>query len=101
MKSSYNGQAVPVGGKAIGYSGGELQVPDTPIIPFIEGDGTGPDIWKASRPVFDAAVAQAYVGHLALGGVSDFAAANTSHPSNPFATHLPPPTPPTFPPSVP
>src|ERR1700686_1910478 len=62
MKSSYNGQAIPVGGKAIGYSGGELQVPDTPIIPFIEGDGTGRDIWKASRRVFDAAVEHAYGG---------------------------------------
>ncbi|HEV1993049.1 MAG TPA: isocitrate/isopropylmalate family dehydrogenase, partial [Candidatus Acidoferrum sp.] len=60
MKSSYNGKAVPSEGKAIGYSGGELQVPDTPIIPFIEGDGTGRDIWKASRRVFDAAVEQAY-----------------------------------------
>jgi isocitrate dehydrogenase len=60
MKSSYNGRAIPPEGKAIGYSGGELQVPDTPIIPFIEGDGTGRDIWKASRRVFDAAVEQAY-----------------------------------------
>ncbi|HEY8714892.1 MAG TPA: NADP-dependent isocitrate dehydrogenase [Candidatus Acidoferrum sp.] len=62
MKSSYNGQVVPDGGQAIGYSGGELKVPDTPIIPFIEGDGTGRDIWKASRRVFDAAVEQAYGG---------------------------------------
>src|SRR5580692_1736307 len=62
MKSSYNGQAIPVGGKGIGYSSGELQVPDTPIIPFIEGDGTGRDIWKASRRVFDAAVEHAYGG---------------------------------------
>jgi len=62
MKSSYNGNAIPAGGKTIGYSGGELQVPDTPIIPFIEGDGTGRDIWKASRRVFDAAVEQAYGG---------------------------------------
>jgi isocitrate dehydrogenase len=62
MKSSYNGQRVPNGGQAIGYSGGELQVPDTPVIPFIEGDGTGRDIWKASRRVFDAAVEQAYGG---------------------------------------
>src|SRR6266516_2825617 len=60
MKSSYNGNAIPREGKVIGYSGGELQVPDTPIIPFIEGDGTGRDIWKASRRVFDAAVEQAY-----------------------------------------
>jgi hypothetical protein len=62
MKSSYNGQAIPDGGQAIGYSGGELQVPETPIIPFIEGDGTGRDIWKASRRVFDAAVEHAYGG---------------------------------------
>jgi len=61
MKSSYNGE-VPAGGKAITYDGGQLQVPDTPIIPFIEGDGTGRDIWKASRRVFDAAVEHAYSG---------------------------------------
>jgi isocitrate dehydrogenase len=41
---------------------GALQVPDNPIIPFIEGDGTGPDIWRASRLVFDAAVSKAYGG---------------------------------------
>ena len=62
MKTSYNGVNVPAEGKGIGYSGGELQVPDTPVIPFIEGDGTGRDIWKASRRVFDAAVTQAYGG---------------------------------------
>lgn len=62
MKNSYNGKAIPSEGQAIGYSGAELQVPDTPIIPFIEGDGTGRDIWKASRRVFDAAVEQAYGG---------------------------------------
>src|SRR5262252_3631205 len=62
MKSSYNANPVPADGKAIGFSGGELQVPDTPIIPFIEGDGTGRDIWKASRRVFDDAVEHAYGG---------------------------------------
>jgi isocitrate dehydrogenase len=62
MKTSYNGVAVPGEGKGIGYSGGELQVPNTPVIPFIEGDGTGRDIWKASRRVFDAAVEHAYGG---------------------------------------
>jgi len=62
MKNSYNGQAIPGGGKGIEYSGGELRVPDAPIIPFIEGDGTGRDIWKASRRVFDAAVEHAYGG---------------------------------------
>jgi isocitrate dehydrogenase len=73
MKSSYNGQAIPVGGKGIGYSGGELQVPDTPIIPFIEGDGTGRDIWKASRRVFDAAVKHAYGGKRSVAWFEVFA----------------------------
>jgi isocitrate dehydrogenase len=62
MKTTYNGIAVPADGKAIGYGNVALQVPDNPIIPFIEGDGTGRDIWKASRRVFDAAVAKAYGG---------------------------------------
>ncbi|MFZ0493430.1 MAG: NADP-dependent isocitrate dehydrogenase [Acidimicrobiia bacterium] len=46
---------------------GELVVPDEPIIPFIEGDGTGPDIWRASRYVFDSAVEKAYGGHRRIG----------------------------------
>ena len=49
MKSSYSGVAVPSDGKAIVYSDGVFRVPDRPVIPFIEGDGTGRDIWKASR----------------------------------------------------
>src|SRR5580765_2514174 len=49
-------------GDTITISGGRLTVPDHPIIPFIEGDGTGPDIWRASVRVFDAAVAKAYGG---------------------------------------
>jgi isocitrate dehydrogenase len=61
-KSAYNGIAVPAEGKAIEFSGGKFQVPDKPILPFIEGDGTGRDIWKASRRVFDAAVEKAYGG---------------------------------------
>src|SRR6202166_1493576 len=60
MRNSYNGQTVPADGKGIEYSGGELRGPEAPIIPFIEGDGTGRDIWKASRRVFDAAVERAY-----------------------------------------
>src|SRR2546427_3685112 len=47
-------------------SDGGLDVPDQPIIPFIEGDGTGPDIWRASQAVFDAAVAKAYGGKRAI-----------------------------------
>jgi isocitrate dehydrogenase len=62
MKTTYNGVAVPTDGAAIGYANGVLQVPENPIIPFIEGDGTGRDIWKASRRVFDAAVQKAYGG---------------------------------------
>jgi len=49
-------------GKKITIQNGQLQVPDHPIIPFIEGDGTGPDIWAASVRVFDAAVEKAYGG---------------------------------------
>jgi isocitrate dehydrogenase len=60
MKQSYNGVAVPADGKPIEYTDGTFRVPDRPIIPFIEGDGTGRDIWKASRRVFDAAVERAY-----------------------------------------
>ena len=52
----------PTEGAAITRRGGELVVPDAPIVPFIEGDGTGPDIWKASVRVFDAAVAKAFGG---------------------------------------
>src|SRR2546428_4517614 len=53
---------VPKNGKAITISGGRLSVPDQPILPFIEGDGTGPDIWRASQRVLDAAVEKAYGG---------------------------------------
>jgi isocitrate dehydrogenase len=49
-------------GQKITISNGKLQVPDQPILPFIEGDGTGPDIWAASVRVFDAAVEKAYGG---------------------------------------
>jgi isocitrate dehydrogenase len=52
----------PTDGAAITRKNGELVVPDAPIIPFIEGDGTGPDIWRASVRIFDAAVARAYGG---------------------------------------
>jgi isocitrate dehydrogenase len=50
----------PPGGEAITMRGGKLEVPARPVIPFIEGDGTGPDIWRASQYVFDQAVARAY-----------------------------------------
>ncbi|MEA3336768.1 MAG: NADP-dependent isocitrate dehydrogenase [Chloroflexota bacterium] len=53
---------VPQEGEKITLQDGQLHVPDNPIIAFIEGDGTGPDIWAASQPVFDAAVEEAYGG---------------------------------------
>ena len=53
---------VPAQGSRITISNGKLAVPDQPIIPFIEGDGTGPDIWRASVRVLDAAIAKAYAG---------------------------------------
>src|SRR5207245_5711283 len=62
MKSSYNSVPVPHDGEVIQYSGGKFRIPDRPIIPYIEGDGTGRDIWKASQRVFDAAVEKAYGG---------------------------------------
>src|SRR5688500_12824033 len=51
---------------AITRTNQQLHVPDHPVIPFIEGDGTGPDIWRASVRVFDAAVAKAYGGARAI-----------------------------------
>ncbi|MGA9389663.1 MAG: NADP-dependent isocitrate dehydrogenase [Candidatus Sulfotelmatobacter sp.] len=62
MASSYNGVKVPSDGRKIGYASGKYDVPDNPVVPFIEGDGTGRDIWKASLRVFDAAVEKAYQG---------------------------------------
>jgi isocitrate dehydrogenase len=62
VPDSYNGVEVPGTGARIGCQAGRCQVPDNPIIPFIEGDGTGRDIWKASVRVFDRAVEQAYGG---------------------------------------
>jgi len=61
-QSSYNNLPVPAHGGRIEFHEGKFIVPDHPIIPFVEGDGTGRDIWKASQRVFDAAVQQAYGG---------------------------------------
>jgi len=63
----------PAGGAKISIQNGKLQVPDNPIIPFIEGDGTGPDIWRSSVRVLDAAVASAYGGKRRIHWVEVFA----------------------------
>jgi len=60
--TSFNDNPVPEDGARMEYRDGRYVVPDNPIIPFIEGDGTGRDIWKAARRVFDAAVQTAYGG---------------------------------------
>jgi len=63
----------PADGQTITMSGGALNVPDRPIIPFIEGDGTGPDIWRASQRVFDAAVKSVYGGKKKIAWMEVFA----------------------------
>ena len=64
---------VPTDGVAIKRENGRLVVPDNPIIPFIEGDGTGPDIWRASVRVLDAAVAKAYGGRRKIAWMEVYA----------------------------
>ena len=71
--TSYRFATVPRDGERIGFSNGKLNVPDTPLIPFIEGDGTGPDIWRASRRVFDAAVERAFGGKRHVAWMEVFA----------------------------
>jgi isocitrate dehydrogenase len=65
----------PVTGTRIGHEDGRLVVPDDPIVPFIEGDGIGPDVWAASRPVLDAAVDKAYGGQRSIRWFEVFAGA--------------------------
>src|SRR5215212_7226520 len=60
---AYTNVSVPAGGAKISIKDGRLDVPDRPILPFVEGDGTGRDIWRASVRVFDAAVEKAYGGN--------------------------------------
>ncbi len=71
--TSFNGVPVPSDGTRIEYRDGKYVVPDNPVIPFIEGDGTGRDIWKASRRVFDAAVEKAYGGRRRVAWYEVFA----------------------------
>ncbi|RJP52695.1 MAG: NADP-dependent isocitrate dehydrogenase [Anaerolineaceae bacterium] len=59
---AYVNVKVPEGGAKISIQNGKLNVPDNPVLPFVEGDGTGRDIWRASARVFDAAVEKAYGG---------------------------------------
>ena len=60
-------------GEKISIENGKLNVPDNPIIPFVRGDGTGPDIWASSVRVMDAAVAKAYGGKKQIAWMDVFA----------------------------
>jgi isocitrate dehydrogenase len=70
---NYQNIKIPLTGEKISIDNGKLNVPDKPIIPFIEGDGTGPDIWRASRIVFDGAVKKAYNGKREISWMEIFA----------------------------
>ncbi len=70
---------VPEGGEKITIRNGKLQVPDFVIIPFMEGDGTGPDIWRAASRVFDAAVQKAYRGKRGILWMEVFAGEKAYH----------------------
>lgn len=70
---SYEHLVVPPDGERIATENGRLKVPAHPIIPFIEGDGTGPDIWRASVRVFDAAVEKAYPGERGIAWMEVYA----------------------------
>src|SRR5438067_13296760 len=69
----YSIVTVPPGDPIRAGADGRLQVPDRPILPFIEGDGTGPDIWRASQAVLDAAVDKAYGGKRKIAWMEVFA----------------------------
>jgi len=71
--ANYKLSTVPRNGEPISYRDGALQVPNHPIIPFVEGDGTGADIWRASVRVFDAAVEKAYGGERSVQWMEVFA----------------------------
>jgi isocitrate dehydrogenase len=76
----------PPAGDRITIRGGRLEVPDRPVLPFIEGDGTGPDIWRAAAGVFEAAVAKAYQGRRRISWFEVYAGEKAF---NRFQTWLP------------
>src|SRR4030088_2075391 len=81
--------ASPPAEEKITISGGVLRVPDHPVIPYVEGDGTGPDIWRASQRVFDAAVQKAYGGKRRIAWMEVYAGEKAK---TLFDTWLPPET---------
>jgi isocitrate dehydrogenase len=73
MSEAYRFTRIPEQGERIKVEGGVVVAPDRPIIPFIEGDGTGPDIWRATRRVLDAAVERAYEGQRQIAWMEVYA----------------------------
>jgi len=73
MRSSYNGIPLPSDGQPLEFKNGRFEIPANPIIPFIEGDGIGRDIWRASKLVFDSAVEKAYGGKRRIAWYEIFA----------------------------
>src|SRR5579863_5415860 len=73
MSQAFNGVPTPENGSAITFQDAAFRVPDRPVIPYIEGDGTGRDIWKASRRVFEAAVEKSYGGRRGVAWYEVFA----------------------------
>jgi isocitrate dehydrogenase len=92
---SYQHISPPSSGSKISIQGGKLTVPDNPVIPFIEGDGTGPDIWRASVRVLDAAVERAYNGKRKIewfevyAGEKSFNKFKDTYPNDPGKAWLP------------
>jgi isocitrate dehydrogenase len=76
---TYKNVTVPEAGAKITMQNGQLQVPDNPILPFIEGDGTGRDIWRASVKVFDAAIEKAYGGKRKVHWMEVYAGEKSFH----------------------
>ena len=79
MANNYEFARVPAEGDVISFADGEMSVPARPIIPYIEGDGTGPDIWRATSRVLDAAVASAYDDERKLIWMEVFAGEKALH----------------------
>ena len=77
--AAFKNVVVPKEGAPVTMKDGVLNVPDHPILPFIEGDGTGPDIWRASRRVLDAAVEKAYKGKKKIAWMEVYAGEKAFH----------------------
>src|SRR5689334_22481944 len=71
--ATYRYASRPAKGDAIAFEKGVLHVPDNPVIPYVEGDGTGPDIWRASVRVFDAAVRRVFGGRKSVSWMKVYA----------------------------